>query len=123
MDIPSPLFRMALVVAALLASACVSAARPEGTDGATQSARVIVKLRDVEPLNETYTDFEREARRSGATIKYVRALRGNVHLYEIAGADTETVAHLLRRLSAHPNVEYVEPDRIMRHQSPRGETR
>lgn len=120
----TPLLRITLVVAALLASACVSAARPEGPDGATQqSARVIVKLRDVEPLNETYTDFEREARRSGATIKYVRALRGNVHLYEIAGADTETVAHLLRRLSAHPNVEYVEPDRIMRHQSPRGETR
>ena len=112
------LLRVALVAVAFVASSCTKTAPPEGPGGAVQPARVIVKLRHAGSLNPTYTDFQRDARRAGASITYVRTLHGDVHLYEIAGADTDTVGRLLQQLSAHPNVEYAEPDRIMRHQSP-----
>lgn len=117
------LLRIALVFAALLGAACAMAARTSATDdasaSATPAARIIVKVRDARLLDATYTDLQRQARQAGATLAYLRTLHGDVHLYEINGADADTLAQLLQRIGAHANVEYAEPDRIMRHQSPR----
>lgn len=118
------LSRIALVVAALLVTACVSAARTKNDCPAASphAARIIIKVRDAQLLDQTYNDFRAEAREVCATVSYVRPLHGNVHLYEIRGADAEAVARLMQRFGAHSNVEYVEPDRIMRHQSPQIKT-
>lgn len=83
------------------------------------TARIIVKVRDPRLLDQTFDDFGRAAREVCATIAHVRTLQGNVHLYDIAGADADTVERLMQRFGVHANVEYVEPDRIMRYQSPR----
>ncbi len=117
------LFRLALVIAATLVAACVSAGGTTTKDDCSApsatAARIIVKMRDAGLLDQTEDDFRRAAREVCATIAYVRTLQGNVHLYEITGAEADTVERLMQRLGAHANVEYVEPDRIMRHQSPR----
>jgi len=117
------LFRLALVIAAMWVTACVSAGGTTATDDCSvppaTAARIIVKVRDAARLDRTFDDFRRAAREVCATITYVRTLQGNVHLYEITGADADTVERLMQRFGAHANVEYVEPDRIMRHQSPR----
>lgn len=120
------LFRLTLVIAALLVAACVGAGGTTANDDrsapSAKAARIIVKVRDAGLLDQTYDDFRRVARDICATIAYVRTLQDNVHLYEITGADADTVERLMQRLGAHANVEYVEPDRIMRHQSPRMRT-
>ncbi len=117
------LFRLALVIAASLVTACVSAGGTTTNDDSSapsaKATRIIVKVRDPMLLDQTFDDFRRAAREVCATIAHVRTLQGNVHLYEIAGADADTVERLMQRFGAHANVEYVEPDRIMRHQSPR----
>lgn len=117
------LLRIALVFAALLVAACAMAARTNPPDdspaSATHAARIIVKVRDARRLDTTYTDLQHQARQAGATLTYFRTLQGDVHMYEIHGADADTLAQLLQRFGAHANVEYAEPDRIMRHQPPR----
>lgn len=86
---------------------------------AATPVRIIVKVRDARLLDATYTDLRRQAEQAGAALTYVRKLYDNVHLYAVAGADPNAVAQLLQQFGAHPNIEYAEPDRIMRHQSPR----
>ena len=116
------MLRTSVVVIALLASACATTERTNATDElprATPTTRIIVKVRDEQALAPTTLDLQRYARDAGGTIVYVRMLHGNVHLYELNGADADTVARLLRQFGAHANVEYAEPDRILRHQSPR----
>ena len=84
-----------------------------------QTARIVVKVRDARSLDATYNDLQQQARQAGATVTYVRTLYDNVHLYAIGGVGPDSIARLLQQFGAHPNVVYVEPDRIMRHQSPR----
>lgn len=117
-------FRSAwIIVAALLLSSCATAASMTTTNDTpvtpAQPARIIVKLRDARLLDATYNELRRQAEQAGAALSYVRALHDNVHLYAIGGAGPDAVARLVQRFGAHPNVVYVEPDRIMRHQAPR----
>ena len=91
----------------------------DSTATTAQTARIIVKVSDARSLVATYNDLQQLARQAGATVTYVRTLYDNVHLYAIGGAGPDTFARLLQQFGAHPNVVYVEPDRIMRHQSPR----
>jgi len=115
-------FRSALIAIALFLSACATAAPMTTTNDSTptaQPARIIVKVRDARLLDATYNDLRRQAEQAGAALMYIRTLYENVHLYAIGGAGPDTFAQLLQQFGAHPNVVYVEPDRIMRHQSPR----
>lgn len=116
-------FRSAQILVALVLSACAVAAPPMTTTNdppvTAPPARVIVKVRDARLLDATYNDLRRQAEQAGAALGHVRTLHDNVHLYAIDGASPDTFARLLRQFGAHPNIEYVEPDRIMRHQSPR----
>lgn len=118
-------FRSAWIVAALLLTSGATAApvtAPSDSPATTaQPARIIVKVRDARLLDATYNDLRRQAERVGAALTYVRTLHDNVHLYAIGGAGPDAVARLVQRFGAHPNVEYVEPDRIMRHQAPHPE--
>lgn len=114
--------RSALVAIALLLSACAAAARMTTTNDSAptaQPARIIVKVREARLLDATYHYLRQQAEQAGATLTYVRTLYDNVHLYAIGGATPDAAAQLIQRFGAHSNVEYVEPDRIMRHQSPR----
>lgn len=107
---------------ALAISACTAAPSATGESSASpQPARIIIKVRDAGSIEATYHDLQRQARQAGATIAYVRPLHNNVHLYQVTGADADSVALLLRQFATHANVEYVEPDRILRHQAPRAE--
>lgn len=115
---------MVLFCLALLPAACATAAAPttaasDPPPSAPPPERLIVKIRDATRMEETYQDLQRQAREAGATLEHVRTLYGNVHLYQIAGTDADTFALLLQRFAAHANVDYVEPDRVMRHQAPR----
>lgn len=114
--------RIALCVTALV-TACAAAPSTTGDSPSSspQAARIIIKVRDAGLIEPTYRDLQRQARQAGATITYVRPLYGNVHLYQVTDADADSVALLLRQFATHANVEYVEPDRILRHQAPRTE--
>lgn len=116
------MLRTSVVVIALLASACATTEPTNAADASSTAAptiRIIVKVRDARALEATTRDLQRQARDAGGTIAYMRPSHGNVHLYELTGADAATVARLLQRFGAHTNVEYAEPERVLRHQSPR----
>lgn len=113
--------RIALCLTALV-TACAAAPSTTGdSPSPSQAVRIIIKVRDAGSIEPTYRDLQRQARQAGATISYVRPLYGNVHLYQVTGTDADSVALLLRQFETHANVEYVEPDRILRHQVPRTE--
>jgi hypothetical protein len=89
----------------------------------TGNERIIVKLRDParDPASaETLHELSRQA---GLSFAYLRPLSGGAHLLQIEGiASPEAVDEALGRLRASPGVEYVEPDQLMRHQQPPGQS-
>lgn len=78
--------------------------------------RLIIKFRpaDLDPSRAEY--LERLFRDTGVTLTYVRPMAGGAHLFQISrprgDAELESV---LERLSKHPDIQYVEPDRRFHH--------
>jgi len=78
------------------------------------AARIIIKFRA--PADVSEPAFAKQlARTAGVSLAYVRPLSGGAHLYRVEGArDPAELAGAIERLSKRPDVEYVEPDRILR---------
>lgn len=115
--------KLMLLVVAFALWGCTDRAGPaaaqDSPDASRPASRIIIKFRDAALTEQTDHELRRDAQRAGMHVTYVRALYGNVHLYQVTGAaDRNSLARLMRQFAAHANVEYVEPDRILRHQSP-----
>lgn len=89
-----------------------NSAGQESTDG------LIVKLRDVQAaqsLSMNSTQVRSLSAVAGIGLTHFRAMSGNAQVMKLPQAmPIEEVEAFARRLSADPQVEYAEPDRIMR---------
>lgn len=89
-----------------------TAAKPGFTD------QIIVKLRDRQAGSATHLGAGKVSglsARAGVTLSHHRAMSGDAQVLKLSvGLPLAEVEALARRLSADPQVEYAEPDRIMR---------
>jgi serine protease len=80
--------------------------------------RLIIKLRDVQATRATTMSASRVGRLSaaaGVTLTHVRAMSGDAQVLKLPQRMSLAEAQVIaRRLAADPQVEYAEPDRIMR---------
>ena len=76
--------------------------------------QVIIKFRDADKdpsRNEVLRSLSQGA---GAELVYVRPMSGGTHVFQFSG-DLDA-RRVLEKLKQHPDVEYAEPDRLLRHQ-------
>ena len=104
-------------VACAVLSACIqhltyadTGAAPGGT------GQIIIKFRDagVDPSGPHFlSELSRDA---GATLVYVRPMSGGAHVLRQGNpSDGAELDRIIERLGKRRDVEYVEPDRRMRH--------
>ena len=76
--------------------------------------QLIVKFRDA-TLNPSQPAFLRELERdAGAPLVYVRPLSGQAHVLRVPAAEAGRVQRIIDNLTQRPDIEYVEPDRMVR---------
>lgn len=79
--------------------------------------QLIVKFRqpDLDPSREELlASLSREA---GVKLSYVRPMSGRAHVLRLETAvDPKVLEAIAARLSQRPDVEYAEPDYLLRHQ-------
>lgn len=89
---------------------------------AGSTLRLIVKMRDPNAAAPTYASLQRQARERGMRLAFLRISHDGVYIYQLSGvADDNAMRDYLKTVSMHRNIEYVEPDRILRHQKPNNE--
>ena len=84
--------------------------------GLLRAAQIIIKFRDP-GLDPSQSHFLAEiSRDAGARLVYVRPMSGGAHVVRpenpVHGAELDRI---IGRLGKRQDVEYVEPDRPMRH--------
>lgn len=87
-------------------------------DRQTQTAQVILKFRDpkFDPSAGDY--LSKLSAQMGVNIIYVRPMSGDAHVLRIEAIGTgDSFRRAMDRISTRPEVDWVEQDRIMRHQS------
>lgn len=98
-----------------------SAASPNASVGS--AVRLIVKLRDPQQAAPTFDRLRQHAQRRGLQITDLRQSNEYVYIYEISGVgDDRALQDYLTTAATDPNIDYVEPDRILRRQKPNNET-
>lgn len=113
----------------LLPLALVGGCEPVARNSAAASnaivgsaVRLIVKLRDPQQAAPTFARLEQQAERRGLRLAVVRRSSDQVYIYEISGVgDDRDLRDYLAAVAADPNIDYVEPDRILRHQKSNNE--
>lgn len=82
----------------------------------TPTARLIIKFRDptIDPTRPGY--LRQLASTAATTLIYIRPMSGQAHVLHAEGAAPDRLPGIVQRLSRHPDVEYVEQDRMLRHQ-------
>ena len=97
-----------------------SAASPNAIVGS--AVRLIVKLRDPQQAAPTFARLQQQAQRRGLQLAGIRQSNEHVYIYEISGVgDDRALQEYLAAVGTDPNIDYVEPDRILRHQKPNNE--
>lgn len=106
------LIKLLVVLAAMLGLAgCVSQGYKPNPAYASQ---IIVKFKPQVTKADDRVFLDRLSRDIGAPLTYLRPLAGFAHVMKL-GHDTDAeFKKALDRLNSHPDVEYAEPDRIMR---------
>lgn len=93
-------------------------ARRGSTDEFGFTDQIIVKLRDKQPSSAARLSASKVFGMSvnaGVTLTHHRAMSGDAQVLKLpAGLPLAEVEEIARRLRADPQVEYAEPDRIMR---------
>lgn len=112
------------VMTLLALSGCASIGMPAAAESVQyvdsprikQMTQVIIKLRDP-ALDPSRQDYLRElAHDTGVKLVYVRPMSGGAHVLRIEGAvDAEQFQRVVNGLATRPEVEYAEPDRLLRH--------
>lgn len=86
------------------------------------AVRLIVKLRDPQQATPTFARLQQQAQRRGLQLAGIRQSNEYVYIYEISGVgDDRALRDYLAAVATDPNIDYVEPDRILRHQKPNNE--
>ena len=80
-------------------------------------AQIIIKFRQVD-FDPSRINYVQELSGAAQTqIIYLRPMSGGAHVFRIIDAsDNAKLTEVIKRLSARPEILYVEPDRIMQHQ-------
>ena len=81
------------------------------------AVQLIIKFRD--SGNGPFRDdlVQELSRDAGAALIYVRPMSGGAHVFRLQkSSDADRLQEVIRRLGKRADVEYVEEDRIMRHQ-------
>lgn len=92
------------------------AASPQSSTAASLPTQIIIKFRDprVDPSQPQLLD--ELGRDAGARIVHVRPMSGGAHVLRLESqADGAELDRIIERLAKRRDVEYVEPDRPMRH--------
>jgi hypothetical protein len=78
-------------------------------------SQLIIKFRDskLDPTREGL--LSAMSAQSGARLSYVRAMSGGAHVFGVHDLDAATLEQVVQRISARPDIEYVELDARMRH--------
>jgi hypothetical protein len=81
----------------------------------TMTIQLIIKFKDTK-INPTRVDFLKQlSQDANATLQYLRPMSGGAHVFSV-GNIRDSVSAVIQRLSARPDILYVEPDNIIRHQ-------
>lgn len=108
-----------------LVGSCEPAARKSAASSNAivgSAVRLIVKLRDPQQATPTFTRLQQQAQRRGLRFGGIRQSNEHVYIYEISGVgDDRALRDYLAAVATDPNIDYVEPDRILRHQKPNNE--
>lgn len=104
-------------LASLLLCGCVSTSQTTQAEssGIQHMPQVIVKFKDpaVNPAKHGY--LEELSREIGATLVYVRPMSGRAHVLRIeSSGNTESLHRVVEGLSKRSDVEYAEPDQLLR---------
>jgi hypothetical protein len=81
-----------------------------------RSSQIIIKFRDprLDPSQSHLLD--EISRDAGAALVHVRPMSGGAHVLRPENpVDSAELDRIIGRLGKRPDVEYVEPDRVMRH--------
>lgn len=106
------IFKLLLAVAAILTLAgCVSQGYKPNPAYASQ---IIVKFKAHVSKADDRVLLDRLSRDIGAPLTYVRPLAGFAHVMKIGHDSDGEFKQALERLNTHRDVEYAEPDRVMR---------
>jgi hypothetical protein len=77
--------------------------------------RVIVKFKD-STIDPSKSEFLKNlSEHAGAKLTHVRAMSGNAHVFVISDMGDTPFSTVLKRLNDYPEVQYAEPDQLMRH--------
>ena len=99
------------VAAMLMIAGCISQGYKPNP---AYSSQIIVKFKPQITKADDRVFLDRLSRDIGAPISYVRPLAGFAHVMKL-GHDTDAeFKKALERLNSHVEVEYAEPDRVMR---------
>ena len=84
--------------------------------GLLRAAQIIIKFRDP-GLDPSQSHFLEEiGRRAGAALIYVRPMSGGAHVLRPQDpVDAAELDRIIGQLGKRTDVEYVEPDRPMKH--------
>jgi len=98
-----------------------SDAAPTAAEAAARTDRIIVKYRQTAPALESAQSLAASAQelsqKAGVTLKHLRPMGGNTQILILdAPRSKEEVRAIAGRIAQDPDVEYAEPDAIMRIQ-------
>ena len=122
-------YALAIAMLSVIAlTACASAVTDADTqhqrqgDAAVETpagpqTRIIIKFRE-STANVTQAGFMATlSRDAGVPLEYLRPMSGGAHVLRASRPlRADEIADAIKRLSSRPDVVYVEPDRMMRHQ-------
>jgi hypothetical protein len=92
------------------------AASPQSSMGGARSTQIIIKFRDPRTDASHAHVVDEIGRDAGARLIYVRPMSGGAHVLRLEDpVDGAELDRIVGRLGKRQDVEYVEPDRPMRH--------
>ena len=89
---------------------------PESSRGLLRAAQIIIKFRDprLDPSQPRFLD--EISRDAGAALVHVRPMSGGAYVLRPENpVDRAELDRIIERLGKRKDVEYAEPDRVMRH--------
>lgn len=99
------------IIGAFVIAGCVSQGYKANPAHASQ---IIVKFKPQIIKADDRVFLDRLSRDIGAPLTYLRPLAGFAHVMKLGHDTDDAFKKALERLNSHPDVEYAEPDRIMR---------
>ena len=117
-----PLMLVPMLLTMMVLPACAQLTAQGGAEATAQqpstgpAPQIIIKFRDSRTDPSQSSLLDEIGRDSGARLVYVRPMSGGAHVLRTGSTvDGAELDRIIERLSKRQDVEYVEPDRPMRH--------